>query len=51
MGARFDHAYRIVFGLLAAVTLTGAVLARFIPRPDWSVRHTPSPARAATGMG
>jgi MFS family permease len=36
MGARFDHAYRIVFGLLAGVTLVGALLARTIPRPDWS---------------
>lgn len=36
MGARFDHAYRIVFGLLAGVTLIGALLARTIPRPDWS---------------
>jgi EmrB/QacA subfamily drug resistance transporter len=36
MGIRFDHAYRIVFGLLAGVTLVGALLARTIPRPDWS---------------
>jgi hypothetical protein len=36
MGARFDHAYRIVFGLLAGVSLLGALLARTIPRPDWS---------------
>jgi len=35
MGARFDHAYRIAFGLLAGVTLLGALLARTIPRPDW----------------
>jgi MFS family permease len=36
MGARFDHAYRVVFGLLAGVTLIGALVARTIPRPDWS---------------
>jgi hypothetical protein len=38
MGGRFDHAYRIVFGLLSGVTLIGALVARTIPRPDWSVR-------------
>jgi EmrB/QacA subfamily drug resistance transporter len=38
MGARFDHAYRIVFGLLSVVTLIGASVARTVPRPDWSVR-------------
>ncbi|MGH8849738.1 MAG: MFS transporter [Casimicrobiaceae bacterium] len=38
MGARFDHAYRIVFGVLAVMTLTGALLARTIPQPDWSKR-------------
>jgi MFS family permease len=41
MGARFDHAYRIVFGVLAGLTLVGALLARTIPRPDWS---TPAPS-------
>ena len=38
MGARFDHAYRIVFGGLALMTLAGALLARTIPPPDWSMR-------------
>ncbi|MGH8713673.1 MAG: MFS transporter [Casimicrobiaceae bacterium] len=37
MGARFDHAYRIVFGALAVTTLAGALLARTIPHPDWSI--------------
>ena len=46
MGARFDHAYRIVFGLLAGVTLVGALLARTIPRPDWSAA-VPSTTRTA----
>jgi hypothetical protein len=46
MGARFDHAYRIVFGLLAGVTFVGALLARTIPRPDWSAA-VPSTTRTA----
>jgi MFS family permease len=49
MGDRFDHAYRMVFGLLAGVTIVGALLARTIPHPDWSSRvqsaeHRPSDA-------
>jgi hypothetical protein len=50
MGARFDHAYRIVFGLLAGVTLIGALLARTVPRPDWSTL-VPSPSRAEQAGG
>ncbi len=46
MGTRFDHAYRIVFTLLAGVTLVGALLARTIPRPDWSMR-VPSTTQGA----
>ena len=42
MAARFDHAYRIVFVLLAGVTLVGALLARTIPRPDWSTAASSS---------
>jgi EmrB/QacA subfamily drug resistance transporter len=42
MGARFDHAYRIVFGLLAGVTIIGAMVARTIPRPDWSAQGPPT---------
>lgn len=42
MGARFDHAYRIVFGLLAGVTIIAAMLARTIPRPDWSAQGPPT---------
>jgi MFS family permease len=53
MGARFDHAYRIVFAVLAGFTLVAAVLARTIPRPDWST-HAPSTshvAGAGPGLG
>lgn len=42
MGARFDHAYRIVFALLSGVTLVGALIARTVPAPDWSVRASPT---------
>lgn len=38
MAARFDHAYGIVFGALAVMTLIGASLACTIPQPDWSAR-------------
>ena len=38
MDDRFDHAYRMVFGLLAGVTIVGALLARTVPQPDWSAR-------------
>ena len=49
MGARFDHAYRVIFVLLAGVTLVGALIARTIPRPDWSVGASPTvdPGRGA----
>jgi MFS family permease len=46
MRARFDHAYRIVFAILAGVTLVSALLARTIPRPDWSTR-VPSTTQGA----
>jgi len=47
MGDRFDHAYRMVFGLLAGVTIVGVLLARTIPRPDWSAHVQSADRRAA----
>ncbi|MEP6996568.1 MAG: DHA2 family efflux MFS transporter permease subunit [Betaproteobacteria bacterium] len=47
--ATFDRAYRLVFGLLAGVTLAGAALARTIPRPDWSLSGQPTKPLPGTG--
>lgn len=38
---QFDHAYRVIFGLLAAIAALGVVVARTIPRPDWSKNRAP----------
>jgi EmrB/QacA subfamily drug resistance transporter len=36
--ADLDHAYRVVFLVIAGVTAVGALIARTIPPPDWSQR-------------
>jgi len=36
--ADLDHAYRVVFLVIAGVTAVGALIARTIPPPDWSHR-------------
>ncbi len=34
--ASLDHAYRIIFLVIAGMTALGALVARTIPKPDWS---------------
>ena len=38
LAAHLDHAYRVVFLVIAGVTAVGAFIARTIPPPDWSQR-------------
>ncbi len=35
LGAHIDHAYRVLFLVIAAFTLTGSLIARTIPKPVW----------------
>jgi EmrB/QacA subfamily drug resistance transporter len=36
LAAHIDGVYRVVFLIIAAFTLTGALVARTVPRPDWT---------------
>jgi hypothetical protein len=38
LAAYLDHAYRVVFVVIAGVTAVGAFIGRTIPPPDWSQR-------------
>ena len=33
--SHLDHAYRVLFFVVAAITGVGAILSRSIPKPDW----------------
>lgn len=36
LGAQIDHAYRLMFLVIATFTAAGALIARTIPKPDWT---------------
>jgi hypothetical protein len=36
LATHLDAAYRVVFLIMAGVTAIGALLARTIPKPDWT---------------
>jgi MFS family permease len=36
LGAQIDHVYRLLFLVIAGFTATGALIARTIPKPEWS---------------
>lgn len=36
LGAVVDHAYRVIFLVIAAIALTGALIARTVPRARWA---------------
>ena len=39
LAAHLDGAYRIVFIVIASITALGALLARTIPKPDWTLQR------------